>query len=146
RVAQEALANVARHARATHVTVSLNSANGQMELTIQDDGAGFDPQQSSSGMGTANMRARAEELGGKLDLSSHPEQGTMVKFSIPSKARAGRNRQAQSSLQWLAVLLCWFALAMSSRWRHWAFAPALTYIAILAVVHYSRMARLDHTA
>jgi signal transduction histidine kinase len=83
RAAQEALANVGRHARAGSVLVSLGSVHGHVELRIQDDGAGFDPNQSSRGQGIANMRARAEEFGGKFYLASGPGNGTSVAFSIP---------------------------------------------------------------
>ena len=83
RVAQEALANIARHARAGNVTVSLESARGRVELRVQDDGAGFDPLQDKRGMGIANMRTRAEEIGGQVDVASNPGGGTTVTFSIP---------------------------------------------------------------
>lgn len=81
--AQEALANVGRHARAGRVLVSLGSRPRQVELRIEDDGAGFDPNQSDRGQGIANMRARAEEFGGKFHLASGPGNGTSVRFSIP---------------------------------------------------------------
>ncbi len=134
RVAQEALANVARHARASHVTVSLQSADGRMELTVQDDGAGFDPNQDSRGMGTANMRARAEELGGRLELISGREAGTTVKFSIPSRVPAkpgniDRNKTILLALTALAILF-------NPEVHHWSFAPALTFALVLAVKHY----------
>jgi signal transduction histidine kinase len=83
RVAEEALANVGRHARARNVRLSLYSPPGRVEIRIGDDGSGFDTNQSPRGMGIANMRARAAELGGKLELMSRPGQGTSVKFSIP---------------------------------------------------------------
>ncbi len=83
RVAQEALANVGRHARAGGVLVSLSAAPGHVELTIKDDGAGFDPNQSGRGQGIANMHARAQEFGGKFELISQPGRGTSVVFSIP---------------------------------------------------------------
>ena len=72
-----------RGRRASHVLVSLDSPDGRMELTIHDDGAGFDTNQDSRGMGTANMRARAEQLGGRLECVSSREAGTTVMFSIP---------------------------------------------------------------
>jgi signal transduction histidine kinase len=83
RVAQEALANIGRHARATNVTVSLNSLRDRVELRIQDDGAGFDLSHDESGMGIKNMRARAEEFGGHFEVASSPGNGTAVTFSIP---------------------------------------------------------------
>ena len=86
RAAQEALANVGRHARAGSVLVSLGSVRRYVELRIQDDGAGFDPNRSARGEGIANMRARAEEFGGKFELASWPGNGTSVAFSIPYTA------------------------------------------------------------
>ena len=86
RVAQEALANVGRHARAHNVLVSITSLLGRVELRVEDDGAGFDPAHSPRGQGIANMRARAEEFGGTLDLNSRPGAGTSIVFSIPYTA------------------------------------------------------------
>ena len=86
RVAQEALANIGRHARAKLVLVSLNSLPEQVELTIRDNGAGFDTNGSRRGQGIANMRARAEEFGGSFELTSLPGAGTAVVFRLPSVA------------------------------------------------------------
>jgi signal transduction histidine kinase len=61
RVAQEALANVARHARARHVLVTLGSLHGRLELQIKDDGAGIAPDRQRHGTGLANMAQRAAE-------------------------------------------------------------------------------------
>ena len=83
RVAQEALANVGRHARAANVQVSLGSANGQLQLQIQDDGAGFDANQPVHGQGLGNMRARAQELHGTFELTTSPDRGTAVTFRVP---------------------------------------------------------------
>jgi len=83
RVAQEALANIGRHARANNVTVSLGSFIDRLELRIQDDGAGFDQLQARRGAGITNMRARAEEFGGNFNVTSGPGSGTTVVLSIP---------------------------------------------------------------
>jgi signal transduction histidine kinase len=83
RAAQEALANVARHARAQNVTVRLSVPDGQIALTVEDDGAGFDPNEHPAGMGLANMRTRAEEFRGEFVLDSRPGGGTKVTFRIP---------------------------------------------------------------
>ena len=110
RVAQEALANVARHARAKNVSVSLDSYSGNagndslrrcLELKVEDDGVGFQPD-SRSGMGTANMRARAEEFDGKFDHVSRAGSGTSVRFSIPFV------HEKSESHQW--PLACWSAM------------------------------------
>jgi signal transduction histidine kinase len=83
RVAQEALSNAARHARATTVRVSLEKAGANLRLAIEDDGAGFDTDAARRGQGIANMRARADEFGGAFDLASRPGGGTEIAFSIP---------------------------------------------------------------
>jgi len=86
RVAQEALANVGRHARAGHVRVALAGSDGELELTIKDDGAGYDQTQLARGLGLANMRARAAECGGRMEVISQPGSGTRVRMTIPSVA------------------------------------------------------------
>jgi hypothetical protein len=136
RAGQEALANVARHARASHVLVSLDSAEGRLELIVQDDGAGFDPNQASRGMGAANMRARAEEFGGHVELSSSLEAGTTVKFAIPyaSSSAAGSRRKYRNRA--ITFGLFWVGFLLNSVAHHWSVAPALAFVAVLAVAHY----------
>lgn len=87
RVAQEALANVGRHARAKHVTVALDSTPFSVQLRVGDDGVGFDPAQADRGMGLGNMRSRVEALGGALRLTSEPGKGTLVRVSVPRDKR-----------------------------------------------------------
>jgi NarL family two-component system sensor histidine kinase LiaS len=83
RVAQEALANVARHSGATAVDVHLAWSGKQLELTIQDNGHGFDAAAPpSSGVGFGSMRERVEALGGTLLLASAPT-GTRVHACVP---------------------------------------------------------------
>ena len=83
RAAQEAVANIGRHARARNVAISLSSVQGRVELRIEDDGAGFDLAHSPRGYGIANMRTRAEELGGIFEVSSRPGAGTSILFAVP---------------------------------------------------------------
>lgn len=82
---QEALANVARHARANHVEVRLMYSDNVASLLVKDDGRGFDLKNEALqvGHGLANMQARAEGLGGSFDLASAPGQGTSIKLVIP---------------------------------------------------------------
>jgi signal transduction histidine kinase len=83
--AQEALANIARHARATSVELELNRDAHSIWLNVSDDGQGFDIQQKDQtvGHGLANMRARAEELGGSFAVESVIEQGTSIRLRLP---------------------------------------------------------------
>jgi signal transduction histidine kinase len=83
RVAQEALANVRKHARARQVLVRLRYAEGQVGLEITDDGAGFDPGRPGGGYGLPGMRARADEAGGRLEVRSSPGGGTTVSVVVP---------------------------------------------------------------
>jgi len=88
--AQEALANVARHAKATEVQVQARRVSKGVELSIADNGKGFNPDSMSHavGHGLANMRARAEELNGSYEIESTPGKGTKITLVFPSsKAR-----------------------------------------------------------
>ena len=82
RVAQEALANIARHARASHVQVTLAGSQGDIELMVKDDGLGFDQSQPARGLGIANMRARAAQYGGRIEFVSQRGVGTRVRLTI----------------------------------------------------------------
>ncbi|BBO76757.1 hypothetical protein DSCW_41740 [Desulfosarcina widdelii] len=85
RITQEALTNVARHAEATRAKVSLAIRRGRLRLTIKDNGKGFDPESlgESDGLGLANMRERANLVGGLFTVSSLPGVGTTVYFRVP---------------------------------------------------------------
>ena len=80
---REALSNVARHARASHVVVRLARRGSQAVLTVEDNGVGFDPKGEASGHGLGNMRARTAALGGKLAVSSEPGKGTRLQAKFP---------------------------------------------------------------
>ncbi len=83
RIAQEALNNMAKHANATQARVSLSARDGA-ELSVSDDGIGFDLSQvMPDNLGLCIMRERAESIGATLDITSHPGQGTMVKAHWP---------------------------------------------------------------
>lgn len=82
-VAQEALNNILRHAHATHVILHLDYQDGQHILEIRDDGCGFDPRSPGmGGMGLDNMRQRMAEIGGCLDITSAPGQGTTIRAGM----------------------------------------------------------------
>jgi signal transduction histidine kinase len=82
RVAQEALANVARHARARRVNVSMATTATRFTLRIIDDGAGIDPGAARSGMGIAKMESRAMEIGGRVTMTP-VSPGTEMQLSVP---------------------------------------------------------------
>ena len=80
----EALQNAAKHSRATGVLVRVTRGADVVELVVSDDGTGFSPGVASGGSGLANMRDRAESLGGRMDLNSQPGHGTVVRIRIPA--------------------------------------------------------------
>ncbi|MBN1934315.1 MAG: GAF domain-containing protein [Anaerolineae bacterium] len=84
RVAQEALNNTLKHARATRVDVNLRAVDSHLELEIVDDGVGFDPASISEcgGFGLRSMQERVTRLGGELTISSRPGQGTAIKVEV----------------------------------------------------------------
>jgi two-component system nitrate/nitrite sensor histidine kinase NarX len=79
RLCQEALSNVAKHSKASQVSIRLQYAPGVVELQIQDDGCGFDPEHATAGhSGLSMMRERAEAIGAALSIESEPEHGTTI--------------------------------------------------------------------
>jgi len=91
RVAQEALTNVVKHAKARTVTVELTRNDAQIHLSVRDDGAGFDVasvrEQAVRGasLGLLSMEERATLAGGRLDYDSAPGRGTEVQAWFPLK-------------------------------------------------------------
>ena len=88
RGAQEALANVRRHASATAVVLRVSRVgageSAQVSVHVEDDGVGFDPA-DAVGVGLAGLRDRAEEVGGAVDVVSAPGQGTRVTVRVPAR-------------------------------------------------------------
>ncbi|HET8757465.1 MAG TPA: HAMP domain-containing sensor histidine kinase [Solirubrobacteraceae bacterium] len=83
RVAQEALTNVARHARADHVELRLSRDDGNAVLSVRDDGRGVRSADVASSNGIRGMRERAMLIGARLAIEPRPERGTEVKLTIP---------------------------------------------------------------
>jgi signal transduction histidine kinase len=82
RIAQEALNNVTKHARASKVFITLQQEPRQVILTIRDNGMGFDPAQvSAASMGLRIMRERVEKIGADLTIQSKPRRGTQIRVS-----------------------------------------------------------------
>ena len=89
RIAQEALTNAARHAGATEVKLQLKMAGNDLELTVCDNGAGFDlqrcrlPEERKNHVGLVTMAERAGLVGGTLDIETAPGHGTRIRASLP---------------------------------------------------------------
>jgi signal transduction histidine kinase len=84
----EALQNVAKHARARHVSVQVGRQDGALTLVIADDGAGFASDSPRTGSGLTNMRDRIESAGGTLTVVSRPGKGTEITARVPVAASA----------------------------------------------------------
>lgn len=80
---REALSNVARHARASHVDVDVDVTGERLRLRVVDDGVGIDPAALSSGSGIRNMAERAQDLGGVFSVAPGPGGGTAIVWEIP---------------------------------------------------------------
>src|SRR5215213_6609836 len=94
RIAQEALTNVVRHAKATQVLLRLTRSREVLLLTVKDDGAGFDVERLRkraprvATLGLISMQERAHAAGGRVEIESAPAGGTEVRFSLPLDADA----------------------------------------------------------
>jgi signal transduction histidine kinase len=88
RCAQEALANVRKHSTATIATLTLVLTAGRVDLSITDDGAGFDPDRTSTGFGLAGLRDRLALVRGTLRITASPDGGTTLVASLPRTTEA----------------------------------------------------------
>jgi signal transduction histidine kinase len=91
RIAQEALANAARHAGARSIVIRLAADDDQtLRLDVRDDGCGFalDARQRRAHLGLVGMRERALALGGRVEVWSEPGQGTVIHLECPLRAGA----------------------------------------------------------
>jgi signal transduction histidine kinase len=93
RLVQEALTNVAKHAKATSVRVFVGVAGGEAVIEVQDDGVGFDPQSRTSGFGLAGMRERVYLAGGDLQITP-AAPGTLVASRLPIGTASGAGRRS----------------------------------------------------
>jgi len=84
RLVQEAITNITKYSKASHVWLSLAMRRGQAEVSVRDDGVGFDAAlQPPSAFGLIGMRFRVEAEGGVLALVSAPGEGTLIRASLP---------------------------------------------------------------
>jgi signal transduction histidine kinase len=86
-VAADALGNVARHARARHAGLSFRREGDMVVLEIVDDGVGYDTATAVAGLGLRNMRERAFNAGGRLEVNSMPGSGTRIQLHMPARVR-----------------------------------------------------------
>ncbi len=92
RVVQEALNNIAKHAGASEVQISLSQEDGRVVVQVQDDGCGFDLKQlSPENLGLSIMRERAEAIGAELEIQSAPGAGTLIRMLWRANEENGNN-------------------------------------------------------
>jgi signal transduction histidine kinase len=147
RVAQEALANIARHARAKHVvlTIEVDKTRNEFVLTIRDDGQGFDTSAPQNGMGLANMKARAKEIDAVLYLKSKVGEGSSVVLRLPLiDLRAERLRRY--FIRWVVpfVLTTVATGLLPLPWREWRInlLPLVAFGWVLVAYHSWILVRL----
>jgi signal transduction histidine kinase len=101
-VAREAIVNVKRHARASHVAITLSAPGDNLQLTIVDDGAGFVPETTGTArlehhLGLTAMRERVESVGGELQVISEPGAGTRIDAILPlPQPASGRSAERRT--------------------------------------------------
>jgi len=96
RVLQEALQNATKHSGVRHFKVSLTGAANLIDLTVQDSGIGFEPEEARGrGLGLSSMRERLKLVKGQLFIESKLQQGTTIQARVPLSP--GRESQAQSA-------------------------------------------------
>lgn len=84
-IVNEALANAARHAQARRVQIAAAQSNGDLQLTVRDNGRGFAPGPEQEGYGLRNIQDRARLVGGRISINSQPGQGTTITLTMPCK-------------------------------------------------------------
>jgi signal transduction histidine kinase len=102
RVVQEALNNCAQHAQASAVEVRVRQADGQILVTVQDDGSGFDPERVR-GLGLLGMEERARHLGGTFQIDSQPGRGTLLRVTLPQREVVIPEPEQTADLLWDGV-------------------------------------------
>ncbi len=88
RIVQEALTNIVKHADARHVAIGVTSSEGGIEVSVCDDGSGFDPATPRDGYGIDGMHERVELANGSLLITSAPNAGTTVQAWLYPDERA----------------------------------------------------------
>lgn len=83
KLAQELLANVKKHSGAQHISLQLIKDKNNLIMSMEDDGKGFNKDESASGYGLKNIEKRIKDLKGNLNIDSKPGEGTFISFSVP---------------------------------------------------------------
>ena len=99
RIAQEALTNAVKHGMARSATIRVSEEATAVEITVRDDGVGFDPAARRSGYGLLGMRERVELLGGRLELESEPGRGTTIRASLPVRREGEHGGETDRQLE-----------------------------------------------
>ncbi|MDF9827609.1 signal transduction histidine kinase/ligand-binding sensor domain-containing protein [Ereboglobus sp. PH5-10] len=88
-IAKEVLNNILKHSQAARATITMSVENERFRLVIADDGRGFDPNapENNEGNGLYNMRTRMAEIGGRVDITSNPGNGSTITIDSPLKCR-----------------------------------------------------------
>jgi len=87
RIIQELIHNAVKHANAKEILVQLQIQDGDLEITVEDDGKGIEPSQSTHGIGLENIKSRVSYLGGNISIDSSPETGTSILILVPLKEK-----------------------------------------------------------
>jgi PAS domain S-box-containing protein len=96
RAVRELLVNVAKHAQAKGARLSVSSDEDEVEVTVQDDGVGFEPSPTGSdpsrkgGFGLFSIREQLRQVGGRLEVASQPGRGTVVRLIVPAESQSPR--------------------------------------------------------
>jgi signal transduction histidine kinase len=96
RLVQEALNNVTKHAGASRAEALVEWSGDTVEVTVSDDGCGFEPAAANGGFGLTGMRERVMLAGGELEIDAMPGQGTTVSATIPLRSSEGRGQRSSS--------------------------------------------------
>ncbi|MGK4566673.1 sensor histidine kinase [Flavobacterium sp. 3HN19-14] len=83
RILQEAFQNINKHANAKRVNVAFKEIDGQIKLTVEDNGVGFIYARKKKGIGMLNMKARITDSNGTMQVETEPGEGTILKFELP---------------------------------------------------------------
>jgi signal transduction histidine kinase len=138
RIAQEGLNNISRHARAKTVQLRLyQETDGKSPVlwfTLRDDGAGYDPARSDSGMGLANIRLRAAEIGGTVQIESVPGQGASLILRIPLNLSEFDKFERQSTINLMAGLAIIFLMGLFNLERPYYLGVVLLLLPAASVI------------